>query len=322
MIEFKIVEENGMHIVEYADGLRRPASDIELQLYNDHIRLLIASGRLRACLQYRRAGKSNPDYEDQCLTAYRKLSPAGLVLAPKEPDKEMVDQACRDHGFPAGDRHVYARGYASMLESWTRRYGADPASADPATAWAEGYRSGVTDERTSESNIGIAGFGAKIEPARANPYMIDASPKGGSTSAPRFELTNGQIAQLADFAGTPVAGAPLDEQDVLVIQHTEAGPSGPGLYAHYDELPEEGAIYLDGQLPDSPKGGNDALQWAVSRWNAEVCNRPLVNVHRRSLDDAWRQVIRHLGGDDVTLCGPRHDDLLAATQATSAEVGS
>ncbi len=72
----------------------------------------------------------------------------------------------------------------------------------------------------------------------------------------------------------------------------------------------------------SPKGGSDALQWAVSRWNAEVCNRPLVNVHRRSLDDAWRQVIRHLGGDDVTLCGPRHDDLLATMQATSAEVGA
>jgi len=48
---------------------------------------------------------------------------------------------------------------------------------DLATAWAEGYRSGVTDERISESNIGISGFGAKIEPARANPYMIDASPK-------------------------------------------------------------------------------------------------------------------------------------------------
>lgn len=88
--------------------------------------------------------------------------------------------------------------------------------------------------------------------------VIDASPKGGSTSAPRLELTNGQIAQLADFAGTPVAGTPLDEQDVLVIQHADGGHSGPGLYAHYDELPEEGAIYLDGQLPDSPKGGSDA----------------------------------------------------------------
>jgi len=84
---------------------------------------------------------------------------------------------------------------------------------------------------------------------------IHVSPEGNSR---RFELTNGQIAQLADFGGTPVAGAPLDEQDVLVIRHADAGHSGPGLYAHYDELPEEGAIYLDGQLSACPQGGSDA----------------------------------------------------------------
>lgn len=54
-----------------------------------------------------------------------------------------------------------------------------------------------------------------------------------------------------------------------------------------------------------------AVRWAVERWNDEVANRPLVNVHRRTLDITWRQVIRHFGGDDVTLCGPRHDDLAA-----------
>lgn len=41
-------------------------------------------------------------------------------------------------------------------------------------AWAEGYSQGVEDERTSEDNIGIAGFGAKVEPARENPYTIRA----------------------------------------------------------------------------------------------------------------------------------------------------
>lgn len=57
---------------------------------------------------------------------------------------------------------------------------------------------------------------------------------------------------------------------------------------------------------------NPALvQWAVDRWNDEVKNRPLQNVHRRSLDDAWRQVMRHGGGDPVALVGPSHDDLLA-----------
>jgi hypothetical protein len=59
----------------------------------------------------------------------------------------------------------------------------------------------------------------------------------------------------------------------------------------------------------------NALYWAVGRWNAEVYNRPLKNVHRRSLDTTWRQVIRHFGGDDEELCGPRHDQLVEANPA-------
>ena len=55
-----------------------------------------------------------------------------------------------------------------------------------------------------------------------------------------------------------------------------------------------------------------AREWGVARWKAEVKNRPLQNVHRRSLDDTWRQVIRHFGGDDVALCGPSHDELIRA----------
>lgn len=52
------------------------------------------------------------------------------------------------------------------------------------------------------------------------------------------------------------------------------------------------------------------IRWAVGRWRAEVENRPLVNIHRRSLDDSWRQVIRHFGGDPEALCGRAHDELL------------
>jgi len=44
-----------------------------------------------------------------------------------------------------------------------------------ALAWAEGYRMGIADERTSEANIGIAGFNAKVEPARENPYITTPS---------------------------------------------------------------------------------------------------------------------------------------------------
>lgn len=47
------------------------------------------------------------------------------------------------------------------------------------------------------------------------------------------------------------------------------------------------------------------LAWAVQQWNAEVKNRPLENIHYRTLDATWRQVIRHFGGDDKLLCVPR-----------------
>lgn len=87
---------------------------------------------------------------------------------------------------------------------------------------------------------------------------------------------------------------------------------------HLADNPEEGegheGFTSDYAVPaPSPADERAAmLAWAVERWDAEVKNRPLINVHRRSLDDTWRQVIRHCGGDDVSLLGPRHGDLLAA----------
>lgn len=56
----------------------------------------------------------------------------------------------------------------------------------------------------------------------------------------------------------------------------------------------------------------DVVMWAVDRWNEQVKNRPLVNIHRRSLDDAWRRVMRDFGGDPDGLVGPPHDELHAA----------
>lgn len=46
-------------------------------------------------------------------------------------------------------------------------------SEDTVKAWAKGYAQGVADERTSEANIGIAGFNCKVEPARENPYLAE-----------------------------------------------------------------------------------------------------------------------------------------------------
>ncbi len=63
----------------------------------------------------------------------------------------------------------------------------------------------------------------------------------------------------------------------------------------------------------------EVIQWAVDRWRTEVEYRPLGNIHRRTLDDVWRQVIRYFDGDDVALLGPCHDVLLALTPAPGEE---
>jgi len=63
------------------------------------------------------------------------------------------------------------------------------------------------------------------------------------------------------------------------------------------------------------------INWARERWNAEVKNRPLINVNRRPLDDTWRQVIRYAGGDPAAILGPAHDDLLVAHNSKVSDGG-
>lgn len=53
-------------------------------------------------------------------------------------------------------------------------------------------------------------------------------------------------------------------------------------------------------------------EWAVAGWRSEVQNRPLVNIHRKRLDDFWREAIRKAGGDPGAIVGPSHDELLGA----------
>lgn len=75
-------------------------------------------------------------------------------------------------------------------------------------------------------------------------------------------------------------------------------------------LREEEKGYARGMKDASAEiGAANGLAWAVQQWNDEVSKRPMVNVHRRSLDDAWRQVIRYFGGDPEKLIGPNHDEL-------------
>jgi hypothetical protein len=51
----------------------------------------------------------------RALLASKGAVPEGFKLVPIEPTKEMIQQACSDHGYPSGDRTVYKRGYQSML---------------------------------------------------------------------------------------------------------------------------------------------------------------------------------------------------------------
>lgn len=64
------------------------------------------------------------------------------------------------------------------------------------------------------------------------------------------------------------------------------------------------------------------LHWAEQKWHREVGGRPLDYPLRRTLDRAWREVIRFAGGNDIELVGQPHDVLRAAekARATQAEI--
>lgn len=94
------------------------------------------------------------------------------------------------------------------------------------------------------------------------------------------------------------------------VQVSITPTSGP---THYMRLPHEMFEELSKVVPRSIIKASDVVDWAVSRWQAEVSNRPLRNQNRRPLDDTWRQIIRQYGGDDIARCGPTHDDLLKDT---------
>lgn len=77
-----------------------------------------------------------------------------------------------------------------------------------AEAWQQGYHQGVQDERTSDANIGIAGFGAKVEPARNNPYLSQQPAADRDIEADALQYVFGNIdrrgwAQIVDEQMTP-----------------------------------------------------------------------------------------------------------------------
>lgn len=115
-------------------------------------------------------------------------------------------------------------------DGWTPLY-----TAQPAQAWADGYRSGVHDERASEANIGVAGFGMKVEPARENPYRTAATAQP-APAAPAADIDEAQIKLMTErgavaWAGheAPAAPAVPAEFDVRTVLLDVAPGDGNGL---------------------------------------------------------------------------------------------
>ena len=113
--------------------------------------------------------------------------------------------------------------------------------------------------------------------------------------------------------------APVQGEAVAWARQCDLDESDPAIFVAREEVQESGYLVPLYTTPQPAPAQDVAglLEWAVDRWHAEVANRPLQNVHRRSLDDTWRQVIRKLGGDAGLLCGPAHDALAAHDKQSS-----
>jgi len=40
-------------------------------------------------------------------------------------------------------------------------------------------------------------------------------------------------------------------------------------------------------------------EWILTRWDAEVAYRPRHNIYYRTLDETWRQIYRHVAGEEL-----------------------
>lgn len=156
---------------------------------------------------------------------------------------------------------------------------------------------------------GILGCGGRLQ--KAYPYPAP-------TSKP-FQRGWNAALRAIELAASPAAAMPSVAVDakwrMVPVEPTEEMIREVYLQVPVTGLDDEaiGEIWsamLDGVV--TPQDANapiySLLEWACWRWREEVQDRPLGNVHRRTLDDTWRQVIRHSGGDPSVLVGPSHDE--------------
>ena len=105
------------------------------------------------------------------------------------------------HAAPVQQKPLFADLIAQHpgLAEELKAMDAAPVQEPVARVWDEGYRAGIDDERTSEANIGIAGMGMKVEPARNNPYRSTCAGEIMKIKMTALEL----ILHLSDGSTTP-----------------------------------------------------------------------------------------------------------------------
>lgn len=157
---------------------QRPAAQTERDILNDSAWIAVAKFGWNCGVEGTR------DLLNQCIEQRIKdrVEARASLPAPQQATPEPVGEpvymtaSAFVDGQPYTWREVSKALYDSQPEKWRRILYARPAPGVP-EAWDEGYKQGVEDERTSEANIGVAGFGAKVAPARQNPYRAAAQAK-------------------------------------------------------------------------------------------------------------------------------------------------
>lgn len=230
----------------------------------------------------------------------RGAVPEGWQVVPKEPTKDMVEVAY-DNVTGGGGRAAI---YAAML------------AAAPAP---DHFRDDPDPLHLSRILHELAG---------AASLCWEPRPTGVFDSQLAIQFVEQALAEIRSRMTSAPAEVPMPEPVAYGFGNTAITGHTNRLMMVRIDVPLDdqyaGAFWLPLVLADEARTYGAACRaagyaagvaavrdYAVMRWYAEVSNRPLVNTHRRTLDDTWRQVIRHTGGDPETLIGPCHDVLVA-----------
>lgn len=169
---------------------------------------------------------------------------------------------------------------------------------DLKAAWSKLYTAGLID-RTDGLAIATSKGAALVASALASsPQPVaEAVADGGDVAARAITLVRKFINLMDDDV--------FDELAADTV-HIEA---------------HEYLTSLESRLGAGRTQGGEAAEWAIKKWHDEVLHRPLQNIHRRTLDDTWRQVIRHFGQDPDSVLPLADHDTLAATSPQPEGLG-